>query len=80
MMLLSSFDDVVGRFYDRVLGVNAAEGIEGIDRGVFTYHRAGIEDAAAADVGVVAEDCSDLSEPCFILGVTVNYDCFAVAL
>ena len=77
--LLSSFNDVVGGFYDAVLGVNSAKGREGIDRGVFADDRAGIEDATTADVGVVCEDCSDLSEPCFILGVTVNYDLFAVA-
>ena len=77
-MLLSSFDDVVGGFYNTVLGVNSAKGVKGIDRGAFSYHRAGIEDATAADVGAVAENCADLSEPCVVLGVSVNYDLLTV--
>jgi hypothetical protein len=51
----------VWRFHDRVMWNSSADGGEGVDTAIFADYRAGVEHAAAAYLGAIAEHCSELS-------------------
>ena len=51
----------VWRFHDRVLRDGSSDGGEGVDAAIFADYRAGVEHAAAAYLGAIADHCAELS-------------------